>query len=466
MSSHAHVRRRGPAPAVLLLLVVAALVAAGIGALRAGPAPQITITPGLPAIGKHTPLTIAASEPKRGLVRLRVEAVQGETRAPLAEKSYAPRPSWAFWGPRTASDELRLTVGRDNVPGLREGEARIVVTADRAGAWLRHPPPVVTEVALPVRLVPPTLQVTSTQTYVAQGGCEAVVYRVGSTAKRDGVAVGERCFPGYPLPGGGPQDRFAFFAVPYDTTDASQVRLVAADEVDNEATATFVDKFFPKPFKKDAVQVEDKFLNKVVPEILSHTPELAASGDVFQDWLKINGELRRKNSAELVELGGKTQAQFLWRQPFVPFPNSQVMAHFADHRTYFHAGREVDQQFHLGFDLASTQHAPVPANNRGVVVLARYFGIFGNAVIVDHGYGLQSLYAHLSSIAVQPGQAVERGAVLGQSGETGLAGGDHLHFSFLLAGLPVNPVEWWDPHWIQDRLARKLGAAMPFAATP
>jgi murein DD-endopeptidase MepM/ murein hydrolase activator NlpD len=139
------------------------------------------------------------------------------------------------------------------------------------------------------------------------------------------------------------------------------------------------------------------------------------------------------------------------------------MSSFADRRTYFYRGREVDRQDHLGFDLASVRRADVPAANRGVVVLARELGIYGNAVVVDHGYGLMSLYAHLSSLAVAEGATVERGQVLGTSGETGLAGGDHLHFSFLLQGLPVRPIEWWDTHWLTDRLKRKLGAALPFA---
>ena len=88
--------------------------------------------------------------------------------------------------------------------------------------------------------------------------------------------------------------------------------------------------------------------------------------------------------------------------------------------------------------------------------LARYFGIYGNTVIVDHGLGLMSLSAHLSSIDVKQGQSVERGDPVGLSGATGLAGGDHLHFTTLVRGLPVNPIEWWDAHWIRDRITSKL----------
>jgi murein DD-endopeptidase MepM/ murein hydrolase activator NlpD len=84
-------------------------------------------------------------------------------------------------------------------------------------------------------------------------------------------------------------------------------------------------------------------------------------------------------------------------------------------------------------------------------------------VVVDHGYGLMSLYAHLASVDVAKGQSVARGDVLGRTGATGLAGGDHLHFTMLIQGLPVNPTEWWDPHWIHDHLSRPLGPALPYA---
>jgi murein DD-endopeptidase MepM/ murein hydrolase activator NlpD len=88
--------------------------------------------------------------------------------------------------------------------------------------------------------------------------------------------------------------------------------------------------------------------------------------------------------------------------------------------------------------------------------MAEFFGIYGNTVVLDHGYGLMSLYGHLSSFAVNKGDAVKRGQAVGNSGATGLAGGDHLHFSMLYQDVQVDPREWWDPHWLHDRLAVKL----------
>jgi murein DD-endopeptidase MepM/ murein hydrolase activator NlpD len=73
--------------------------------------------------------------------------------------------------------------------------------------------------------------------------------------------------------------------------------------------------------------------------------------------------------------------------------------------------------------------------------------------------GVQSLYAHLSAIEVEPGALVDKDQPIGRSGMTGLAGGDHLHFTMLVSGQMVNPIEWWDAHWMEDRILRKLKAA-------
>ena len=199
-----------------------------------------------------------------------------------------------------------------------------------------------------------------------------------------------------------------------------------------------------------------------MPEILSQSPEVRDQGSLLANYLTINGDLRRINGETLAALGADSNASCAWNEVFLQMHNAQVMSAFADRRTYYFEGEAVDQQDHLGFDLASVRRAPIQAANAGRVVLARYFGIYGNTVVVDHGYGLQSLYAHLAEIRVAEGEVVERGQTVGLSGETGLAGGDHLHFTMLLHGLAVNPREWWDAHWLTDRLDLKLGEALPF----
>jgi len=448
---------------LLILVAGAAAAVGGIGAFQVGPLPVIEVKPQLPVIGRRTPVTVVASEPARGLSNVRVEVIQGERIQLVAERAHSPRAVWQFWRARDQRDEFTVEVGRDTVEGLVEGPAVIRVTADRAPAWLRSPPPAVEAVTLDVKMRPPTLQVLSTKTYAAQGGAEAVVYRVSHDSVRDGVQAGDWFFPGFAVPGR-EGERFALFGVPYDMADAARIRLVAVDAVENAAEVAFVDQFFPKPFGRETITLSESFMTRVVPPILANTPGLKDQGSALANYLLVNRELRRKNAQELIEYAAKSKPQFLWSRVFLQMPNAKVMSAFADRRSYVLDGREVDQQDHLGFDLASTQRAEIAAVNDGVVVMAKYFGIYGNTVLIDHGYGLASLYGHLSEIAVKEGDAVTRGQLIGRSGQTGLAGGDHLHFTMLLQGLAVNPREWWDSHWIEDRLKLKLGDALPFKA--
>jgi murein DD-endopeptidase MepM/ murein hydrolase activator NlpD len=262
-----------------------------------------------------------------------------------------------------------------------------------------------------------------------------------------------------------PALKVAFFSLLHDQPIDTPIVAFARDEAGNQTKASFVDDVFPKPFKNSRIVIDDKFINRVVPEILAHAPELKmtapaeSSPEMLAAFLKVNGELRRMNAAEIAALARKTSPDRQWQETFVQLGNSKVEASFADHRTYVYKDKEVDQQTHLGFDLAVTAHVPVAAANSGTVLLAKWLGIYGNCVIIDHGMGVQSLYGHLMSFDVKEGDKVARGQTVGRSDSTGLAGGDHLHFTLLVGGQMVNPVEWWDAHWIADRVERKLKEA-------
>jgi murein DD-endopeptidase MepM/ murein hydrolase activator NlpD len=446
----------------LVLIAGAVLGLAWLVAFRAGPPPEIAIEPAAQAIGRKTPITVRVAEPQRGLAPIKIELVQGALVQTLAQVRHTPAPSWAIWRTGTSSDEIRVEVGKDSVQSLAPGSATVRVTAERAGAALRSPDPAVAQMELPVRLIPPTLEVLSRFNYVSQGGSEAVVYRVGDTAVSDGVRVGEYFFAGHPLPGGAQGERFALYAVPYDMDDASGVRLVAQDAAGNEAQVNFIDRFFRKPLRRDTIRLNDAFMQKVTVEIMSRTPELADRGDLLQNYLQINRDLRKKNDAFLKQLAARSATQFLWREPFLPMVDTAIKSSFADRRSYVYAGNTVDEQDHLGLDMASVRADKIPASNDGVVVFAGYLGIYGNCVVIDHGYGVQTLYGHLSSIDVKEGDQVSRGQTIGGTGASGLAGGDHLHFATMLDGLPVSPIEWFDRKWIKDRLKLKLGDALPF----
>lgn len=449
-------------------LALGAAVAAWISAGQAaGPALDV-VRPG-EFIGRSASFVATAETPGSEFLTLTAHVEQDGAVFPLFSLA---DPAGAELEQET-DDRVRIarTFDRETHPDLVEGPARVVVTASRPVLFgLRESR---SEIAadVTVRLTPPRLTPLSTLHYVTHGGAELVVYQVTPADAESGVRVGGLEYPGYPAAGAGIEGRddlrVAFFALLHNQDLGAPIRLYARDPAGNEATADFTHRVFERRFRRSRIPVSDGFLRRVVPAIVAEAPELAgetadgstAPSELLQLYLLINGQLRESNRGAVAALAAGTAPRLLWSGPFRQLANSQVESGFADHRTYLYDGEEVDQQVHLGFDLASTANAPVRAANAGTVVLAEYLGIFGRCVVIDHGLGLQSLYAHLSSIDVTAGASVERGRQLGLSGRTGLAGGDHLHFAMLLQGRPVTPMEWWDEHWIEDRVLRKLRAA-------
>jgi murein DD-endopeptidase MepM/ murein hydrolase activator NlpD len=429
------------------------------------PGPTIDIERPATAIGLESQLEMSIESPDGPLTRVEAYLVQMDQRFPLFSLD---RPEGATLTQESA-ERLRVAraFGRRTFPALNQGEAELVVTAARPVLFgLREAESTVRR-ELRLLFEPPRVQVLSTQHFVNHGGAEMAVYRVTPPEAESGVRVGDRMFPGYPAAGGGltaadPSTRIAFFALAYDQDLNTPIEVVGIDEARNVGRTPLEHRSFAKTFRRSRLSVSDDFFRRVVPPILDRTDEvsvdLTTADGLLQGYLAVNGELRRINAETIASFADQTDPSILWDGPFRQLGNSQVESGFADHRTYVYDGREVDQQVHLGFDLASTAQTPIEAANRGRVLFADYLGIYGNAVIVDHGMGVQSLYAHLSSIDVAVGQTVEKGAPLGRSGTTGLAGGDHLHFTMLVHGQPVNPVEWWDPHWLEDRIFRKLEA--------
>jgi len=288
------------------------------------------------------------------------------------------------------------------------------------------------------------------QHYINQGGSELAVFTPSGSWTEAGVRAGDNSFRSFPMPGN-PNQRFSLFAFAWDTPASAAPFVYVKNAAGTEAKAHFWFKVFPKKFRARDLVIDDKFLYKVVNQI-----DPNGSGDLLSRFLKINSEMRRENNKTMADLRFKTEEKFLWREAFLQLTNSKVESEFADVRSYIYKGKKVDQQVHLGFDLAVAQHTPVIAANDGRVVWAAPLGIYGNCIVVDHGYGLQSIYGHLSEIAVKEGDVVKRGQEMGKSGSTGLAGGDHLHFSMQVDGVQVNPIEWWDEHWIKDHIFSRI----------
>jgi hypothetical protein len=450
--------------ALLFLLLIGGLVL-GAAYLYAGtlPGPAVDIRAPQKYVGQSTPLEFSIETPDGRFSKIEAVLEQegqssvvfstdptqqpaGEVRQEAANRMYVVRP-----------------IGKQALPNLKAGPARLTITASREVLYgIRQAETTVTR-DLEVRLEPPRVGVLSLHHFVNHGGPEFVVFRATPADVQAGVRVGSVDYPAFPGTGVGitdPAVRVAFFALAYDQDRNSPIMVFARDVAGNLATSHVEHRVFPKPFAKSRIEIDDRFLQRVVPAIAQNTPGAGIdTNDLLAGFLTINRDLRRQNNQTINELAKKTRPEMLWREAFAALRNTSIESRFADYRTYFHNGKEIDQQVHLGFDLASLQQAPVTASNRGIVLFADYLGIYGNCVVIDHGLGVQSLYGHLSTMDVKPGDAVEKNQQIGRTGVTGLAGGDHLHFTLLINGVAINPIEMWDPHWMEDRVFRKIREA-------
>lgn len=404
--------------------------------------PWLEVSEQTAVISPKSAFTLKAGDQKSGLKEVKVTLRQAGQEKTVLSQSFPPG------GEGGSTVEIPVSLDPKAL-GLREGKATFTVDAkDRSwrnffqgrGASLTWE----TE----VQLVPMSVSFVAVSHLLQAGGAGLIVYQVNKTPKESGVQVGERFFPGYPVPKGPPGKYGAFFAIPLDAPASLPVEVVARAGVGNEARQSVALNLRPKRWRHDNMHLSDSFLNQVAAKF----PE-AGQGDSLKTYLEVNRRMRRANHDRIRQACAASQPQPLWSGAFQRFLG-KPMARFGDQRTYVWQNKPVDEQVHQGEDLASLIHSPVPAANHGVVVLAEPLGIYGQTVILDHGMGVFSMYSHLSQIDVKAGEQVEKGKTLGLTGTTGLAGGDHLHFSVMIHGDFVNPVEWWDAHWVKDQVEK------------
>ena len=230
---------------------------------------------------------------------------------------------------------------------------------------------------------------------------------------------------------------------------------VAWDQAGNEGVASFPAKVLKRAFRASSIEIEEDFVEEVAGPLAREARlEDSTPADTFR---RVNEELRTLNEATVREsLAGSKQDKPLWQGAFKQLQGSKVTSRFAEDRSYILNEVPVSRARHYGFDLASVARAPITATAHGIVAFAGPLGIYGRCVVIDHGLGVASLYGHLSEIQVEKGEAVEVGQVLGRSGSTGLAAGDHLHFAILVGNDYVNPLEWWDPKWLRSHIGVRL----------
>jgi murein DD-endopeptidase MepM/ murein hydrolase activator NlpD len=158
--------------------------------------------------------------------------------------------------------------------------------------------------------------------------------------------------------------------------------------------------------------------------------------DKYVELSKPNLQRYERERKELDHIYQQTTPEILWTEPFrVPIPGQTKGSNFGNRRVFNGQARAP----HAGADLKATTGTAIHATNRGRVVLAKNLFFTGNTVILDHGLGIYTIYAHLSRIDVKLAQVVEGSEVLGLAGATGRVTGPHLHWAAKIQGAIVDP---------------------------
>jgi murein DD-endopeptidase MepM/ murein hydrolase activator NlpD len=255
----------------------------------------------------------------------------------------------------------------------------------------------------------------------------------------------------------------AIITWPVKIKEFSRVNLVAVDMAGNKSVAKV--PFYIKSFqeKDDDIKVSDDFIQNVAKQVLEKS-DVNIPTDPIDIFLKTNKEVREKNIKTIRDVVRKNFSNNLVTsydlKTFLRLENSATVAGYGERRSYFYNDQKVDEEWHLGMDWASVKRAPIKTYNDGKVIFKNYLGIYGNSIIIDHGIGLASLYAHTSSSNVELNDEVKAGQQIANTGSTGAVFGDHLHFGMLVQGIEVNPNEWQTKDWISTNVTKTINDAV------
>ncbi len=388
------------------------------------PAPEVKGLDALKVLPRQKTLTITG----KNIQKLQIIIKQGSRSKALVD----------FEGDEAEKD-FTLKVSPRKL-GLSDGMARLYVFAKNGLLKKKE-----LTFDIQVDTKPPVLQVLRSPFQIKSGGVGLALLRAKG-ADRVYVKEGSHLFIAYALEKT-PEEYVVLFPARYDIDKKAVFYAVAEDRAGNQTVKALRTIVKPERFRSSRIRISDAFVQRVVYPLLGEE-----DGDPVQAFREVNEQWRKRDTERLHKIGTKSINRPLWKGRFLQLKNSKVMAYYGDRRTYIYDGRPISKSIHLGYDLASVSNAPVPAANSGVVAFADDLGIYGNAVVIDHGLGLMSLYGHLSEIKVKPGQKVKKGEIIAYTGSTGFAGGDHLHFGILVQGFEVSPLYFWDARWVRNNL--------------
>ncbi|MEN8136342.1 MAG: M23 family metallopeptidase [Thermodesulfobacteriota bacterium] len=440
---------KGPHRRSVILMFIPVIVLITVAVVLVGfyerEVSQVRVLTDIERVGAVKDVELLLTDGKSGLRSVQVYLVQGQKKATVFEGKYPRQGLLQNSGPEQAEVQIKLEPAALK---FKNGEAELLVAISDY-SWWNWMAGNLTTVSFPIELdtKPPLLYIQDSPRYIIQGGAGIVTYSLNEEVSKHGVMINDSFHPGFPLPHKGEGVYGAIIGLEFDLERIEKSMAVAVDLAGNSTAKPFGMIMRKRTVKRDRINVSDGFLDRKLPEFMHYYPELQG-GEPLAQYLEINNRVRQENNRIIRGVCSESRPERLWEGRFQRMAGSSRRAGFSEYRTYYYGGKEVDHQVHLGVDLASTRKVEIMAANSGMIVYADYLGIYGEMVIIDHGLGVFSLYSHLSQINVAVGDAVDKETVIALSGTSGMAGGDHLHFSVLVNGVFVDPLEWWDKHWL------------------
>ena len=238
-----------------------------------------------------------------------------------------------------------------------------------------------------------------------------------------------------------------------------RAEVVATDLAGNVSTSQIKYFYQDRKYKLSNIKLSANFISGKVSDLASQYAQNFNSMSDLEKFKFVNETLRNKNSDDLhaaTSAVHEDKIESFEPKPFYPLAKGAAVASFADHRVFFMDERQVSESWHMGLDLASVANADIKESNYGKVVFAQENGIFGLNLGIYYGFGLYGIYGHCSATQLSVGSDVKPGDTLAQTGTSGFAFGDHLHFGIVVQGVDVRPEEWMDSKWIKDNISDVL----------
>jgi murein DD-endopeptidase MepM/ murein hydrolase activator NlpD len=336
--------------------------------------------------------------------------------------------------------------------GLKQSDITLYVEATDASQWnfLKGNSVVVTK-KLIIDKKRPQVGVLANSRSITQGGSALVIFKASDDNLKElylEAADGKRFYPQTYIEEG----YYASLVAWPVQAKRFRMHIIAIDMAGN-LTKKYVPFYLNnRAYKLSKINLSERFLNGKIAELAEEFVETQGVEDKIERFKIINEDVRAKNEKLIHELTSKVPddiVDHLSITPFYPLKNGKKVANFGDHRLYYYKKRRVSESYHLGLDLASVQMGEIKTQNPGKVVFAADNGLYGNMPAIHLGMGLYTIYGHCSSVDVSPEDEVTQGMKIANTGMSGYAMGDHLHFGVLVQGIEVRPEEWMDKQWLK-----------------